>query len=145
MPYLLEICELPGGQNGESRAARSGWLARVLERFAWRSANRLLVATSVLGRAITEAGTDPARIAMVPNGVALDRFLPPPFAPDDLAATGAPSGLVLGCVASGCASAGIEEVIGGIAAQDAACPDMAPMRLTVIFARGWSGLARRQD
>ena len=51
-------------------------IAAALERFTWRSATRVLPVTRVLGDSLVEGGVAPERVAVVPNGVVLDRFLP---------------------------------------------------------------------
>ncbi len=51
-------------------------LAAALERYTWRSASRILPVTHVLGNILIEGGVAADRIAVVPNGIVLDRFPP---------------------------------------------------------------------
>jgi glycosyltransferase involved in cell wall biosynthesis len=48
---------------------RLRWLAGALERYVWRSADKVLVVTSVLQQAVAAAGVPFAQIAVVPNGI----------------------------------------------------------------------------
>jgi glycosyltransferase involved in cell wall biosynthesis len=48
---------------------RLRWLAGALERYVWRSADKVLVVTSVLQQAVAAAGVPVAQIAVVPNGI----------------------------------------------------------------------------
>ena len=67
--------------------------APLLERLIWRTASRVLAATAALKDEITALGVDPDAIDIVPGGVAPERFLPAPFAPDR-----APDTVVLGWI-----------------------------------------------
>jgi glycosyltransferase involved in cell wall biosynthesis len=51
-------------------------IAAALERYTWRSATRVLPVTRVLGDILVEGGVAPERVAVVPNGVVLNRFPP---------------------------------------------------------------------
>ena len=48
---------------------RLRWLAGALERYVWRSADKVLVVTGVLQQAVAAAGVPPEQIAVVPNGI----------------------------------------------------------------------------
>jgi glycosyltransferase involved in cell wall biosynthesis len=65
-------------------------LAHRLERFVWRSADRVLAVTSVLKDVIAANGVLPARIEVVPNGIEPTRFanLPEPERGDDTVVLG---------------------------------------------------------
>jgi glycosyltransferase involved in cell wall biosynthesis len=65
------------------------------ERLVWRTASRVLAATAALKEDIAALGVDPENIDVVPGGVAPERFLPAPFAPDRAADT-----VVLGWIGS---------------------------------------------
>jgi glycosyltransferase involved in cell wall biosynthesis len=65
-------------------------LAHRLERFVWRSADRVLAVTSVLKDVIAANGVPSARIEVVPNGIEPTRFanLPEPERGDDTVVLG---------------------------------------------------------
>jgi glycosyltransferase involved in cell wall biosynthesis len=74
LPYLLEV-------NSPLAAERSAYgglalqrLAHRLERAVWRSATHALPVTGVLGEIMQQAGVDPSRVHVIPNGIVLDRF-----------------------------------------------------------------------
>jgi len=60
-------------RHGNLRLVR---LARRLERWTWRSAARVLPVTHVLADLIIQAGVDPARTCVIPNGIDLQRYRP---------------------------------------------------------------------
>jgi glycosyltransferase involved in cell wall biosynthesis len=72
------------------------------ERLIWRTATRVLAATVALREKIAALGVDPEKIDVVPGGVAPERFLPAPFAPDR-----ASDSVVLGWIGRGQAPATI--------------------------------------
>jgi glycosyltransferase involved in cell wall biosynthesis len=65
-------------QHGGLRLRR---FAHWLERFVWRSADRVLAVTGVLKNTIATAGVPAERIAVVPNGIDPDRFIRLPSRP----------------------------------------------------------------
>ena len=52
-------------------------LAFALEARVWRAASLVFPVTAVLGGIVAEAGVEPGRIRVVPNGINLDRFVAP--------------------------------------------------------------------
>ena len=72
------------------------------ERLIWRTATRVLAATAALQEKLTAVGVAPEKIEVVPGGVAPERFLPTPFAPDRAA-----DAVVLGWIGDGKAPATI--------------------------------------
>jgi glycosyltransferase involved in cell wall biosynthesis len=74
LPLLLEV----NAPLAEERARFGGLalkpLARWAERFVWRRATWALPVTEVLAGHLREAGVDPARIVVIPNGIDLADF-----------------------------------------------------------------------
>ncbi|MEO9189328.1 MAG: glycosyltransferase family 4 protein [Acetobacteraceae bacterium] len=66
-------------RNGEAGLLR---LARAMERFVWRAANRIVVVSGVLRDIIAAEGAPAERIAVVANGVDMDQFAPAPARDD---------------------------------------------------------------
>ncbi len=87
---------------------RLAGLARRLERWTWRSAERVLPVTQVLADILATNGVDRARLAVIPNGIDLGRF--PPRLP---AAEDGP--VTLGFVGFVRAWHGLDGVIAGMA------------------------------
>lgn len=116
LPYILEV-------TGPLQP-----LASALERFVWNSADRILVGSNALRRAIVATGVDSARVSVVPGGVVPEHFLPAPFAAANPHATGR---CVIGIVEPVWDRRGPEAVIRAIAAPDAALAGEQPC-LTVI-------------
>jgi glycosyltransferase involved in cell wall biosynthesis len=113
LPLLLEV----NAPLAEERARFGGLklkpLARWAEGFAWRRATWALPVTEVLAGHLREAGVDPSRIVVVPNGIDLEAF------PEALAARQAPPAapeLVLGFVGFVRDWHGLDRVIEAIAA-----------------------------
>jgi len=86
-PFVFELRDLwpdsivaVGGMR-ETRVI--GWL-RKLEYFLYRRAARIVSVTQSFKRVLTANGVDADKIAVVPNGVELDTYLPGPK-PEDLA------------------------------------------------------------
>ena len=111
VPYFVEV----NAPLAEERARYGGLklraLARASERQVWRAADCVLAVTEVLRGRITAAGVAAGRVRVVPNGVVLERFPPPP-AP---APAGPP---VLGFVGFVRDWHGLDAVIRGLAAHD---------------------------
>jgi glycosyltransferase involved in cell wall biosynthesis len=113
LPLLLEV----NAPLAEERARFGGLtlkpLARWAERFVWRRATWALPVTEVLAGHLREAGVDPARIVVIPNGIDLAAF------PEALAARAAPAEageLVLGFVGFVRDWHGLDRVVREIAA-----------------------------
>jgi glycosyltransferase involved in cell wall biosynthesis len=116
VPLFLEV----NAPLAEERARFSGLklrrLADWVEGFTWRSATRALPVTRVLGDIMEKAGTDPARIRVVPNGIVLDRFPPRPEPSGD-------RGVVLGFVGFVRDWHGLDTVIAALA-EDGSAKDV---------------------
>jgi glycosyltransferase involved in cell wall biosynthesis len=93
----------------------------------WRSADRVLPVTGVLRDELVQAGVDPARISVVPNGVVLDRYLP-----RDPLSTDPQAPLVLGFVGFVRSWHGLDAVVTAIADQAGAGVGDRKLCLTVI-------------
>jgi glycosyltransferase involved in cell wall biosynthesis len=106
---FLEVNSPLADEREKHGGLRLAWLARRLERFTWRSAERVLPVTAVLAGILAENGVDPARITVIPNGIDPARF--PPRAP-------APAGsaVTLGFVGFVRAWHGLDRVIEGMQA-----------------------------
>ena len=74
IPLFLEV----NAPLAEERAAHGGLrlraLARACERLVWRRATLVLAVTEVLRGRVLAAGTAPARVRVVPNGVVPERY-----------------------------------------------------------------------
>jgi glycosyltransferase involved in cell wall biosynthesis len=125
LPYFLEVTGPPAANHGKPWLQR---LACALEQFVWRSADRILVGSSALRRAIVAIGVDASRLSVVPGGVVPEHFLPAPFAP---AGPHTPGRCVIGVVGPLWDRRGPEAVIRAIAAPDAG-PTGVQLCLTVI-------------
>jgi len=112
LPLYLEV----NAPIAEERARYSGLrlkrLARALERWAWRSATRVLTVTDVLGRMVSAEGVEPGRVVVIPNGIDPRRFASPPARPGD------DRPLVLGFVGFVRSWHGLDAVITAMAADD---------------------------
>jgi len=86
-PFIFELRDLWPDSIVAVGAMREttviGWL-RKLEYFLYRRAARIVSVTNSFKRVLTANGIDPDKIAVVPNGVDLDAYVPGPK-PDDLA------------------------------------------------------------
>ena len=101
---------------------RLRWLAGALERYVWRSADKVLVVTGVLQQAVAAAGVPPEQIAVVPNGIDPAQFAALP------AREAGDGPLVLGFVGFVREWHGLDAVIAAIAAE----PHGPTMRLVVV-------------
>jgi len=123
-PYYLEVNSPLAYERLTFGGLRLGSLAHRLERAVWRQADRILAVTGALRDMIVAKDVPPERIAVVPNGVVLSRYLPEPFRPD-----APPHGqLVLGFVGFVRSWHGLDAVLRAMAADR----DAAPILLTVI-------------
>jgi glycosyltransferase involved in cell wall biosynthesis len=105
---LLEVNSPLAEERGKFGGLHLAKLAARLERWTWRSADRVLPVTAVLGDILVSAGVARERVAVVPNGIDLARFPPRP------AASG--PAVVLGFVGFVRAWHGLDRVIEGMAA-----------------------------
>lgn len=82
LPLLLEVNSPLAEERARHGGLALGGLARLTERWIWRSADHLFAVSGPLARTIGEAGVDPARITITPNGVDPEAFarIPPPGA-----------------------------------------------------------------
>jgi glycosyltransferase involved in cell wall biosynthesis len=101
---------------------RLRWLAGALERYVWRSADKVLVVTGVLQKAVAAAGVPPEQIAVVPNGIDPAQFAALP------AREAGDGPLVLGFVGFVRDWHGLEAVIAAMAAE----PHGAILQLVVV-------------
>lgn len=101
---------------------RLRWLAGALERYVWRSADKVLVVTGVLQQAVAAAGVPPNRIEVVPNGIDPAQFAALP------ARKAGDGPLVLGFVGFVRDWHGLDAVIAAMAAE----PHGAILRLVVV-------------
>jgi glycosyltransferase involved in cell wall biosynthesis len=105
---FLEVNSPLAEERARHGNLRLAALARHLERFTWRSAERVLPVTKVLADILIAGNVDPARITIMPNGVDLARFPPrPPAAPGDA--------ITLGFVGFVRAWHALDQVIAGMA------------------------------
>ena len=120
LPYYVEV----NSPLAEERSSFGGLhlkrLARWTERFVWRSATRVLTVTRALRDIVVQSGVAAERVAVIANGVALDRF-----AARRESAAGAVELAFVGFVRSW---HGIAAILDGMASQ----PLARPLRLTVI-------------
>jgi len=76
LPLLLEVNAPLARERASFGGLGMPGLARKLERWVWRSADRVLPVSRVLAGEICAAGTDPERITVIPNGVHPENFPP---------------------------------------------------------------------
>jgi len=74
VPLYLEVNSPLAEERGRFGNLKLRRLAKALEGWVWRSADRIFVVTEVLKRIVAAAGVDSARIAVVPNGVDPEAF-----------------------------------------------------------------------
>jgi len=109
LPFLVEVNAPLAEERGRFGGLALPGLARWSERFVWRRATKVLPVTEVLAGHVAAAGVDPARIAVIPNGIHLEEF------PEPLPAPGGDP-LVLGFVGFVRDWHGLDAVVRGIAA-----------------------------
>jgi glycosyltransferase involved in cell wall biosynthesis len=74
-PFYLEVNSPIAAERGRECGLRLRWLARLLEHYVWKSADRVLVVTDVLKHVLAvEAGVQPQRITVIPNGAHPERY-----------------------------------------------------------------------
>ena len=120
IPFFLEVNAPVADERASHGGLRLRRIARRMERRVWRAADRVIAVTGVLRDRIAAAGVDPARIAVLPNGVAPERFAGLPARPDD-------GTLVLGFVGFVRDWHGIDRVIDAMAHDTAHA-----MRLVIV-------------
>jgi glycosyltransferase involved in cell wall biosynthesis len=118
--FFLEVNAPLAAERGKFGGLHLQPLAAALERWVWRSADRVLPVTAVLGDMLVQGGVDPARVRVVPNGVVLERYHPRAATTD--------TQIVLGFVGFVRSWHGIDAVIQGIADNQGG----PPILLTVI-------------
>ncbi len=129
--------------HGEEISTRNGYDQR-----GWRRRRALSQADTVVAvsrftqAALTDLmGMDPARIALIPNGVDLVRFMPRPSRPDLLARYGLEGRRVLLTVGRPCARKGMDRVIEALPALLRAMPDLIYL---VVGDSAWRPVLERQ-
>jgi glycosyltransferase involved in cell wall biosynthesis len=74
VPLLLEVNAPLADEQAEHRGLAFAATVRTVERKVLRSADRVIAVSTVLGEWLIEQGVDPERIAVLPNGVDVERF-----------------------------------------------------------------------
>lgn len=113
LPLLVEVNAPLADERARFNNLTLRRLARWSEAFAWKTADRVLPVTAVLGRHVAAAGVAPERIVVVPNGVDEAEF--PPASADPVAAADKDE-LVLGFVGFVRPWHGVDAVVRAIAA-----------------------------
>jgi len=123
LPFCLEVNSPLAEERQRFGGLRLRRLAFALERWTWRSAQRVLAVTGALAQIIVAAGVPAAQIEVVPNGVDLAEF--------DLAAPPArdTDEVVLGFVGFVRVWHGLDSVLTAMASQDRAS---SPVRLSLV-------------
>lgn len=111
LPFLVEVNSPLADERGRFGGLRLERLARAMERFVWRSADRVLVVTQALADIVAAQGAPRERIRVVPNGIVPNRFANLPARPD------APDEVVLGFIGFVRDWHGLDAVIDALAAQ----------------------------
>lgn len=120
LPFLLEVNSPLAAERTKFGNLRLTGLAHRLERYTWKTADRVLPVTGVLKRILVAAGVPEGRIEVIHNGIVLSRFDDPPTRPPGEA-------LTLGFVGFVRAWHGLDEVIREIAARRSMA-----LKLTVV-------------
>ena len=114
LPLLLEVNSPIAAERRRFGALRLHRIARALENHVWRTASRVLAVTEVLKQDIVQtAGIDPARVAVIHNGIHAEAFA-------DLPQDGREGRLVLGFVGFVRGWHGLDTVIAQMAGADPA-------------------------
>ncbi|MBN1378924.1 MAG: glycosyltransferase family 4 protein [Gammaproteobacteria bacterium] len=74
VPLILEVNAPLYSERKKNNGIALDWLAKWSERYVWRNADCVIAVTEVLKNYIVEAGADPEKIQVIPNGVDLDCF-----------------------------------------------------------------------
>ena len=129
--------------HGEEISTFNGYDQRGLRRRRALSQADAVVAVSQFTRtALTELmGVHPARIALIPNGVDLARFMPRPSRPDLVARYGLEGRRVLLTVGRPCARKGMDRVIEALPALLRQLPDLLYL---VVGDSAWRPVLERQ-
>jgi glycosyltransferase involved in cell wall biosynthesis len=77
VPLFMEVNSPLAEERERHGGLRMPKLARRLERWCWQSATRVLPVTHVLAGILADNGVDPSRIAVIPNGIDLQRYPAP--------------------------------------------------------------------
>jgi glycosyltransferase involved in cell wall biosynthesis len=122
VPFFLEI----NAPLADERARFGGLglvrLARALEGLVWRSADRVLVVTAVLGEMVAAAAVRPERLRVIANGIDPQAFPDEPYRPRP----GEP--VTIGFVGFVRDWHGLDKVIAGLAAEKSD----PPIRLMIV-------------
>jgi glycosyltransferase involved in cell wall biosynthesis len=121
LPLYLEVNAPIADERARYSGLRLVRLARRLEAWVWRAADRVLAITGPMKAMIAEQGVPPAAIEVIPNGIDPRRFA-------RLAEKAAEPGVVLGFVGFVRAWHGLAAVIEAMAAD----PEAAMLRLVVV-------------
>lgn len=111
LPMLLEVNAPLYDERKKYDGIAIDWLARWTERFAWRGADYVLPVTQVLAERVKAAGVAAANIAVIPNGINLERFSRVPDPGTAKRALGLDGRLVLGFVGFMRDWHGLEQII----------------------------------
>src|SRR6185312_2902765 len=122
VPLFLEVNAPLAQERARFVQLRMQRLAGALERFVWRSADRVLAVTGVLRDMIVAAGVPRSRVEVVPNGIDPARFADLPSRPAENGT------VVLGFVGFVRDWHGLDAVISAMA-EDRAAPDL---RMVVV-------------
>lgn len=76
LPHLLEVNAPLAREGTQYRRQALSRVAEVLERIAFDSAGGIVAVSEALRQELVDAGVDAGKIAVVPNGVDLERFQP---------------------------------------------------------------------
>ncbi len=120
LPFLLEVNSPLAAERTKFGNLRLTALAHRLERYTWKTADRVLPVTGVLKRILVANGVPEGRIEVIHNGIVLSRFDDPPSR-----LAGEP--VTLGFVGFVRAWHGLDEVIREIAARRSMA-----LKLTVV-------------
>lgn len=112
-PLILEVNAPLADERDRHGGLGLPGLARWLEHFVWRSADRVLAVTGVLKGIIAAAGVPAHRIEVIPNGIDPSRYTALPSRPET------PDPVVLGFVGFVRDWHGLDTVIAGMASDRA--------------------------
>ena len=113
-PLLLEVNSPLAAERHANGGLYLFRLAQRLEHRTWRAATHVLPVTQVLADILVQAGVEPGRITVMPNGVDLARFPPRMLKPNDAA-------VAMGFVGFVRDWHGLDAVITGMAASTTPC------------------------